>query len=548
MKQFRNSLFIAVSIVLSSCGTYFADKDIRSDGDKTSDRVDHYQDVAKNRAKNYKEQSLRQQEVDAPWLAGKSVPLSRDLSLPPVLRTRLRLKENSVDALGRTKVTAITPECNPTTYTLQRLASCITALVGVPVRLKPDALLPASQFALRRAGTGAAPAAASSGPSANQPTELLSVAPVDMDLNTLLDLADATWGVNHRVTETGTIEIFRLETRVLRLKALAQNVTNEVTSSAGFKEESKTTTKSTANDILVSMKTSLLAMGTVAGSVEVNADSKSVVVTDTPDSIARMEAYLETENKRLTRRVTLIFEELFVTNKHGREVSIDWSLLYKRASDGAGASISSPKSLVSTNPGSLGFSAAGNSQYTGSTAILQALDEMGLTVTRRTFPVSTLNGNAQTIGLPTVFDYVASVASNVSTSTLGSVSAPTITQKEDKYGVFLTVTPEAQDDGQILVSLNLADRTGTLTPYTVQVQGSGTTVQQRNIQEANLTGRTVVRTGVTHLIGGLDETVNGTSARRFDEKAPLVLGGSDSTNQASRRIILLVTAVAEDSI
>ena len=547
MKLLHNTLFLAVSFALSGCGTYFADRDIRSDGEKTSDRVDQYQQVAKNRAKNYKDQAIRQQDVEAPWLAGKSVPLARDLSLPPVLRTRLRLSENSMDALGRTKVTAITPECNPNTYTLQRLASCVTALIGVPVRVKPDALLPASQFALRRSASSGTPPSTQPAQNQNQAQELLSVAPVDMDLNTLLDMADATWGVSHRVTENGTIEIFRLETRVLRLKALSQKIPNVITTSSGFKEESKTTYENTATDVLTSMKASLLAMGTVAGSIEINPESKSVIVTDTPDAIARIESYLETENKRLTRRITLIVEELFVTNKHGREVSIDWTLLYKRA-NGVNDSFTSPKSLASTNPGSLGFSASSTSQYSGSTAILQALDEMGLTVTRRTFPVSTLNGNAQTIGLPTVFDYVASVASNTSTSSLGSVSAPTITQKEDKYGVFLTVTPEAQDDGQILVALNLADRTGTLTPYTVQVQGSGTTIQQRNIQEANLTGRTVVRTGVTHLIGGLDESVNGSNSRRFDEKAPLILGGSDATNQSSRRIILLVTAVAEDSI
>ena len=544
MKLLTCTLLTLVTLAATGCGTQVADQKIREDSEKLGARIDQYQQGALKRARNNADPSTKKQDVDEPWLAGKSVPLAQDFSLPPLLRKRLRVADSSLDAFGKTKVTLISPECNPNTFTLPRLASCITMLLGVPVRVKPEALQPASQFVWRRAFSSAGSAITAG--NSNQP-ELLSVAPVDMDLNTLLDLADATWGVNHRVTETGTIEIYRLETRVLRLKALSQKIPSTVTSSAGFKEESKTTYENTATDVLTSMKSSLLALGTIAGTIEINPDSKSVVVTDTPEAIKQIEAFLEIENKRLTRRITLIFEELFVTNKNGREAEINWSVLYNRVG-ATGTQFKSPGSLASKIVGGIGFSASSNSDAAGSTAIIQALDEMGLAVTRRSFPISTLNGNAQTIGLPTVFDYVSSVTSNVSSSAVGTFSAPSITQKEDKYGVFLTVTPEAQDDGQILISLNLSDRTGTLTPYTIQVQGSDTTVQQRNILESTLSGRTIIRAGVTHLVGGLDESTMQTNSRRLDEKAPILLGGSSTSSQQSRRIILLVTAVAEDSI
>lgn len=529
----------------SGCGTYVALEHIKRDSDDATDTVLVNQRATVQRTKNYSLQVLAQQEVDEPWLAAKSVPLARDISLPAVLRTRLRLNGSGIDVLGQTKITVMSPECNPSTYTLQRLATCIMSLVGVPVRVTPDALQPAAQFAQRR-GAGTSAGASSVGAASGQ-AELLSVAPVDMELNTLLDMADATWDVHHRVSDNGTIEIYRLDTRVLRLKALAQKIPSTVTTSAGFKDESKTTYENTATDALASMKTSLMALGTMAGSLEINPDSKSIIVTDTPPAIARIEAYLESENKRLTRRITLIFEQLYVTHSLGREMGIDWNLLYTKTS-GATASLVSPGSLTSENAGKSGFSASTTGNYAGSTGFIKALDEMGMKVTRRTFPISTLSGNAQTIGLPTVFDYVASVTSNTSTSTTGTFSAPTITQKEDKYGVFLTVTPEAQDDGQILIGLNLADRSGTLTGYTVQVSGSGTTVQQRNIKEANLTARTVVRSGVTHMIGGLEEAVSEGTSRRLDDNAPIILGGSDSTSQSKRHIVLLVTAIAEDSI
>ena len=545
-------LLAAHMLSTTGCGTQVSLREIKHETAQGVQTSLVKQSDMQQRVKNYAPQALAQQEVTEPWLAGKSVPLAREVALPAVLRTRLNLGAEGIEVLGQAKVTVISPECNPSTYTLQRLASCIMALVGVPVHVAPEALQPSAQFAMRRGG-GAATGGGAGGATGGSPgatatqSPLLSVAPIEMELNTLLDLADATWGVNHRVRDNGTIDIYRLDTRVLRLKALAQKIPSTVTTSAGFKDESKTTYENTATDALSSMKTALMALGTMAGSVEINPDSKSVIVTDTPEAIARIEAYLESENKRLTRRITLVFEQLYVTSKQGRETAIDWNVLFTKTS-GASANWLSPASLGTDNAGKATLNAASMGNYAGSTGFIKALDEMGLTVTRRTFPISTLSGNAQTIGLPTIFDYVASVTSSTSTGTTGTFSAPTITQKEDKYGVFLTVTPEAQDDGQILIGLNVADRSGTLKGYTVQINGTGTTVQQRNINEANLTARTVLRSGVTHLIGGLDEALSEGASRRLDDNAPIVLGGSDATNQSKRHMVLLVTAIAEDSI
>lgn len=543
MKYIVRLPLTAVAVAaLAACGSITQGRVVSETSDVVSTQAASYTSQTAQRVINPAATREKLQEVDAPWLAGRSVPLAREVTLPQVLRKRLRLSESSLDAMGKTKITALSGECNPSTYTLQRLARCITSLIGVPVHVKAESYLPPSQFASRR--DSAAGAAAGS---ANGQEQTLSVAPVDMELNELLDLADATWSVNHRVTDNGTIEIFRTETKILHLKALAQKVTGKVTNSAGFETTSTTTYENTAVDALENMKKTLVSMGTLAGSVTINPESKSVVVTDTPDSIARMEKYIDSENKRLTRRVTLVFEELFVTNKHGNETSIDWSILYGKIK-GTPNFVGSPQSLASENAGGAGFAVRGTGPFAGSSVMIKALDEMGLQVTRRTFPMSTLNGNTQTIGLPTVFDYVAQITNNAVIGTTGTITAPSVTQKEDKYGAFLTVTPEAQDDGQVLVSVNLADRTGTLTPYTVEVSGHGTTIQQRNIQETNLSGRTVLRTGVTHVIGGLDEVMSTAKQRRMDDGAPIALGGSDSVNQSTRRIILLVTAIAEDNI
>ncbi|MDI9331237.1 MAG: hypothetical protein QM527_08005 [Alphaproteobacteria bacterium] len=487
----------------------------------------------------------KKQDVDQPWLAGNSVPLPKEVRLPKIMMTRFNLRANQAEVLGEMSVTLVTPECNPKEFTLKRFSLCITALVGVPVYVRPDALLPISQFTTRRSGGAAASPAPASGKA-----DLLSVVPVDITLNRLLELANATWDVRHRLQEDGSIEIYRLETRILRLKALAQKNPASVRVSSGFNQESVVSVDSTSTDALADMKQSLMSLGTMAGSVEINPNTKAALVTDTPESIARMEAFIEQENKRLTRRISMVIDQIFVTNETKRELSVDWQLIATRLGrqirlngPGTQATDIAARSTLVTTPG------GGSPATAGSQIVLQALAEQGFTVTRRSFPISALNGSTVSIGLPTIFDYVQSVQSNtVSTAAGGTFSAPTIVQREDRFGVFLNCTLEAQDSGEILAQISLSDRSGTLSPYKVSVAGSENTIQQRHINEATMINRTVLRTGMTQLVGGLEEAARDSTERRIGQDASIVFGGSDTKNQTGRRIILLVTAFAEDGI
>ena len=506
-------------------------------------------DSATERALQLKEQSAtrsaqavelerqKQQDVNAPWLAGKSVPLAKEVTLPPVLRKR---------------ITALTPECNPSTYTINRLALCVTALVGQPVRVMPDALLPQSMFAMRSGGGGAAapagsgaasPGGAGSGKTGTADT--LAVTPINMKLSDLLDTAAAAWAIKYRVANDGAIELFRTETRVLRLKALSQKVNHTDTQITGFDASSKTTFENITSDVLEGMRKSLLALGTNAGTLDVNIDSQAVIVNDTPEAIARIEAYIEAENKRLTRRIKVTVEQLEVTDNKNNEAAVNWTALYNQL-EGL-ISVTSPATVTGSNAGVLGFKPSA-SQAVGSSLLINALQERGLNVIHRAYVRTTVSGNTISMGHPTLFDYVQKITTTAVTGSTGTISAPTIEQKEDKYGDYFNITPQAQDDGQVLVSIIMGTRSGTLNPYTVQVNGAGTTVQQRNIKEISDSGRTVIRAGIPHLFSLFEEQQSLSAARRLDQDAPIILGGSDVANQTKRHTFLLVTAVIEDNI
>ncbi len=544
MKCSRVSLSIVMLCSLSACGLMQQQQAVQTSATNTETKIVSASKDTVSKVQDFRNVFERNQDVDAPWLAGRSIALAKEVTIPAALRNNVR-------------VTTLASQC---TTSLTALTTCLSASTGIPMRVKPDALMPLALFVPRgssSSGSAAAStvrptstAAAPANPPAQGPSNTgFAVEGVEIPIHKLLSMMDAYWGVSHKLNDEGVLEFYRLETRVLRLKAIAQQMNSVSKLNTGFNEASSTTMEIKNQDAVGSMRATLLAMGTLAGDVMISSDTKAVTVTDTPESIARIANYLDEENKRLTRRVTLIVEELVVTRKDLTEFSIDWNIVYGAVNNAATAnSQRSPSSLASALAGALTLPVKGRGKFAGSSVLINALNEQGLTVAARSFPVSTLNGTPYSLGLPTIFDYVDKAQTNIATSGQGIVITPSISQKEDKIGSFVTITPDAQDDGQILVALKFENRSGTLTPYTVTASGGSVGVQQRNIDEINGIGKTVLRMGIPTIFGGVSELTDESQGRRLDSDAPLLLGGSDKIKRHKRSLILVITAIAEDGI
>ncbi len=545
MKCSRISLSVVLLCSLSACGLMQQQQAVQTSATDTETKIVSASKETISKVQDFRNVFERNQDVDAPWLAGRSIALAKEVTIPAALRNNVR-------------VTTLASQC---TTSLTALTTCLSASTGIPMRVKPDALMPLALFVPRgSSGSGSAAASASAvrptstAATANPPSQGsgstgFAVEGVEIPIHKLLSMMDAYWGVSHKLNDEGVLEFYRLETRVLRLKAIAQQMNSVSKLNTGFNEASSTTMEIKNQDAVGSMRATLLAMGTLAGDVMISSDTKAVTVTDTPESIARIANYLDEENKRLTRRVTLIVEELVVSRKDLTEFSIDWNIVYGAVNNAATAnSQRSPSSLASALAGALTLPVKGSGKFAGSSVLINALNEQGLTVAARSFPVSTLNGTPYSLGLPTIFDYVDKAQTNIATSGQGIVITPSISQKEDKIGSFVTITPDAQDDGQILVALKFENRSGTLTPYTVTASGGSVGVQQRNIDEINGIGKTVLRMGIPTIFGGVSELTDESQGRRLDSDVPLLLGGSDKIKRHKRSLILVITAIAEDGV
>lgn len=520
---------LVLGLLLSGCALQERLREISQRVVDTGDSIDQRQQAF---AAQLADPDVRRsaQHVDRPWLVGQPLPLSRELTLPVALRANV-------------KTTLIfTAEPRP----LPVIARRITAATGIPVHVRPEALWPLERFSARLAGGDTA------GQAAVVPAE--SAMRLDGEaqpLSAILDSVAATLGVYWRYAQ-GRIEFYRTETRVFNVRALTQAAQSEASLGAnrsgqdqGFSSTSSTRLQSEQIGVMDVVKARLEPFLTRAGvAVAQEGASALVVVTDTPEVLQRIATYLDQENLALTRRIRLVFEEITLVTKETAEAGMDWDLVF--ASARMAASAASAGSVVA-EAASLGVSLA-EGPFKGSEAMIKALGQVGQVVRRSSVPVLTLNRRPVTHAVRTTFSYI----DKVQTTALGqglesSLPTVSVSQKEETVGSLLTLIPDAQENGQILLSLaydntvaqpiksvTFGDARNPLQLQQVTIDGNGT-VQQL-----------VLQPGQPLLVSGFDRAQHELDTRRLNPGMPMLLGGSDRAAQQQIKTVIVITAQVEE--
>lgn len=271
----------------------------------------------------------------------------------------------------------------------------------------------------------------------------------------------------------------------------------------------------------------------------------SVVVTDLPEVLDRIALYLDQENRALTRRVRLVFEELTVALSDQAHASLDWNLVFSGAGMAAGLAI--PALGTGTGAGSLGLGITQGSM-SGSEAIIRAMGESVQLVRRSSVPMLTLNRRPVTHAVRTTFSYIDRIETTPMSGSNGlAVPAVSVNQKEETVGSLLTLVPDAQDDGQILLSLaydntvaqplktvTFGDRENPLQLQQLTIEGNGT-VQQLALQP-----------GQPLVVSGFDRKQSESTARRLSPGLPAILGGGDRVDAQRLATLLIITAQVEE--
>jgi len=270
----------------------------------------------------------------------------------------------------------------------------------------------------------------------------------------------------------------------------------------------------------------------------------SIVVTDTPDVLHNIAQYLDAENRALTRRVRLIFEEITLISRDTAEAGLDWNLIF--ASARVAAAVAIPGSTLGESASlSVGLN---EGPYKNSEAIVKALSQAGRVVRRSSVPIVTLNRRPVTHAVRTTFSYIDKVETTALPSGAGTaLPSVSVSQKDETVGSVLTLVPDAQADGRVLLSvaydntvaqplksITFGDKSNPLQLQQITIDGNGT-VQQ-----------VALSPGQPLVISGFDRIQQESDGRRLNPGIPMVFGGSDRASSQQLTTVMVVTAQVEE--
>ena len=516
---------LASALVLGGCAGLGTE--VKQGAAASDEQIQARREALRASITNSEQLRVAAQDVQRPFIAGASQPLARDVAMPELLRQQ----------------TPITTLFSRNPVDLQTAVQQLSQATGVAVTVTPDALLPPSAFAPRTAAQ----------PPIQAPARVVMPTQARALWSTLDDIARQA-SVNWRVVSADAVEFYRVETRVFQISAIPQATTTSASlgrnagTNAVFESQSKSSFETKDQNPLRGLTTAIDALLSVSGKATMSPESQTVVVTDSVEALGRVDAFIRDQNKAMSRRVRVLIEAIEVIDKNSSEFGVDWTLIFQRASESL--RLTPLSSLTTAQAGGLGYSQLdANNPFNGSAALIKSLNEVGIVVNRRSFPFLTTSGRPVTQALRTTFNYIDTVQTTSVASSATTATAPTVTQKDETVGTFVTLVPTAKSDGTIFLSVSFdVTSASPLVPFTVGSGTSGVTVQQKNIEGSGVIQEVPVRSGQTVVIGGIEQNVLQSTERRLGPNAPIVLGGSDSNKITKSRMILLVTAVTEEGI
>ena len=466
------------------------------------------------------------QHVDQPWVVGKVQPLARELVLPAAFQANV-----STTLIFQTQ-----------SLNLDQIAERIALATQIPVRVQPEARLSPESFLPKSQVRSMEPS-----------QQRLRLAGAPEPLAQSLDRISAFFDVNWRFTGD-SIEFYKVETRAFNVRSLSlassshARVGNQSDAErSGFSSQSGTELYQNDHDEWQGLEARLALFMTGAGRiVALNGGSQTVVVSDTPAALDQIEQFLKVENQSLTRRIRLIFEEITLQVTNESELNLDWNVVFQSAQVAASASVAG---LGSTALQQVGASIQ-QGPFSQSEAFIKALSEVGQVVRRQSIPVLSLNRRPVTHALRTTFSYIDKVENTPYSSINGLTSnSVSLSQKEETVGSVLTVVPDIQEDGQVLLSVAYDNTVAQpLKTITVGSAAQGMQVQQVTIEGSATVQQVLLRPGQPLVVAGFDHSEQQQVEQRLSTGLSLLLGGGQRLKEQRLRTLLIVTAQVEEGV
>ena len=505
------------------------------------------------------------------WVGSVSVPMGSGERLPSIFTEPVRL--NFDDAASGGKVS------------LRTMADRITAVTGVPVRLKADvfaaadatthpASLPAHApmpLPTLQGHASASADAAGTAPWAPATPRDTSVNAVAMRwsgslqgyLDQVTDQLNLSWEYRD-----GVVVIERLRTEFFEIAALESETDYHLglsgadqanASSSGSGGGGTNSTASSSNEVSEHGKSNVIgsilaAVGQiikdVPGSSVVRSDgSGRIAVTSTQETLSKVRGFMRAENESLMRQAQVQFDVYSVTRNESDERGIEWSALLSALGGAYTASFGSPATLASTTAAGVGFSIltpaqsgvtnAVTSRFGGSSALLKLLSEYGVSTQHREVSLLALNRTWDRKSSLGGRAYVSATIPGAASTT--GVGAPGLVTSTVTTGDRYLAQPFILDNNTVVLKFGIG--LSSLVSLVNFSSGTGTsqqTVQTPETSAINDQSTVALKAGQILVITGLSRTVSSDDRRTLTDEAPIGLGGSKTQSRMREDFVIFV--------
>ncbi|MGP0148056.1 PilN family type IVB pilus formation outer membrane protein [Pseudomonas oryzihabitans] len=310
---------------------------------------------------------------------------------------------------------------------------------------------------------------------------------------------------------------------------------------SGDAGSNQSTTVTLESSILQDIQNNVKAMLSVspAGRMYLAPSTGTLTVTDRPEVISRVEAYLNSTNRSITQQVLFNVKVFEVTLTDSDQLGLNWAAVYKSLNTKWGLSLSNTVSGISTSAtsASIGIVNTADSAWAGSNAIVQALAEQGRVSNVRSPSVTTLNLQPAPLQIGNVQGYLAS---SQTTTTASVGSSTSLTPGTITSGFNMTLLPRVLEHDELLlmVSINMSSK-----PTFQTFTSNGSSVQLPDYDAKSLSPKVKLRSGQTLILSGFEELSENAKKSGVGDAGFFGLGGGRTRTSGHSVLVVLITPI-----
>ncbi len=273
---------------------------------------------------------------------------------------------------------------------------------------------------------------------------------------------------------------------------------------------------------------------TLVGSVQAIPALSRLVVRTTPSRMAQIDAFVQEGKTSLSQQVMLEVQVLEFRSNLGHNRGIEWNLL-KDIGSGYNLNFFVPGTDLITQTASSGMAFTGGGKWSGSTALINALNQQGQVSTETPITILVQNHQTNHIAQERIVEFIENISSD---NNEGVVTMDTERGKR-REGVDFIVVPNIQRDH---VYLRTSGKLTKIESLDQQVVG-GETLTFPLMREAKINFANKLKYGQTIIIASVSQTDTTTESNTF--LGIPFLGGNSAIKQRVDTLVLLTPRRAD---